>query len=52
MIRHSLKSSLIASALAVAAMSPAFATVHDHVSFDMVVSAGAKMRLPDAKAEV
>ena len=52
MIQYPLKSSLIASVLAVAAMSPAFAADHDHISFDMVVSAGAKMCLPDAKAEV
>ena len=52
MIQYPLKSSLMASALAVATMSPAFAADHDHISFDMVVSAGAKMCLPDAKAEV
>ena len=37
MIPHTLKSSLIASALAVVAMSPTFAADQDHISFDMVV---------------
>jgi len=52
MIQYPLKSSLIASALAVAAMSSAFAADHDNISFEMVVSAGARNCLPDAKAEV
>jgi hypothetical protein len=52
MIQHSLKSSLMASALAVASVGSAFAADHDHISFDMVVSAGAKTCLRDAKAEV
>jgi hypothetical protein len=52
MIPYPLKSSLIASALAVAAMSSAFAADHDNISFEMVVSAGARNCLPDAKAEV
>jgi hypothetical protein len=52
MIQHPLKSSFIASALAVAAMGSAFAANRDHISFDMVVSAGAKKCLPDAKAKV
>ena len=52
MIQHSLKSSLMASALAVTMMGSAFAADHEHISFDMVVSAGARNCLPDAKAEV
>src|SRR5215470_729083 len=52
MIQHPLKSSLMASALAVAMAGSAFAADHDHISFDMVVSTAARNCLPDAKAKV
>jgi hypothetical protein len=52
MIQHPLKSSLMASALAVAAMGSASAADEGQIKFDMVVSAGAKTCLPNAGAKV
>src|ERR1700730_10741343 len=52
MYRHILKSGLIASTLVGAAMGSASAADHQRLTFDMVVSAGARNCLPDAKAKV
>jgi hypothetical protein len=52
MYRHILKSGLVASTLVGAAMGSASAADHERLTFDMVVSAGARNCLPDAKAKV
>jgi hypothetical protein len=52
LIQHTLKSGLMASTLLVAAMGSVSAAGPNRISFDMVVSAGARTCLPDAKAKV
>ena len=50
MYRHALKTAVISSTLM--CMAAGSASALDHVSFDMVVSAGASTCLPDASAKV